>query len=238
VNFPEDADWKYRRNGYDNDVVPDTVEVWNISWLLQPPLPSGNSLDDAVRYWEGWLDRGEQVTATGGSDNHWVSLTALQGIGQPTTWTFVTERSERGVLEALRSGRTYISHQPPLHLGAGLVIEADRDGDGVYESVAGDTVPTGSQLRVRATNATGALLRVITTGGLQALTPVPVITPQFEYRFTVPSDATWARAELFEPDLAPERAALCDDLVGDQTTYCRDRLLVLAMTSALYLRQE
>ena len=44
--FPDDQDWTY---GY--AIRPDTVEVWNISRLYQPPLPSASSNDDAVRYW-------------------------------------------------------------------------------------------------------------------------------------------------------------------------------------------
>jgi len=43
TSFPDDVDWHY---GY--DVAPDTVEVWNISRLYQPPLPSASSNDDAV----------------------------------------------------------------------------------------------------------------------------------------------------------------------------------------------
>ncbi|MGH2986313.1 MAG: DUF3604 domain-containing protein, partial [Solirubrobacterales bacterium] len=46
--WPAEPDWEY---GY--EVVPDTVEVWNVSPLYQPPLPSASSNDDGVRYWEG-----------------------------------------------------------------------------------------------------------------------------------------------------------------------------------------
>jgi hypothetical protein len=59
-----------------------------------------------------------------------------------------------------------------------------------------------------------------------------------EHRFRLPAEATWVRAEIFDPDLARERGVVCDDAVGSETTYCRNLLLVLAMTSALYLRSE
>lgn len=78
---PDHMDWSY---GY--DVVPDTVEVWNITTAYQPPFPSASNNDANITYWEGWLDRGEKVGATAGSDNHWVSTAAAQGPGQPTTW--------------------------------------------------------------------------------------------------------------------------------------------------------
>jgi hypothetical protein len=85
-------------------------------------------------------------------------------------------------------------------------------------------------------SAAGGLLRVITTGGVQLREPIPAFTPESEFRFSVPAGTTWVRAEVVEPDLAAERATVCDDAVGDQTTYCRNRLAVLAMSSALYLQ--
>ena len=60
--------------------------------------------------------------------------------------------------------------------------------------------------------------------------PVLVTAPSFEHRFRV-SEGSWLRAEAARPDLAEERSALCAEI----TTYCRNLLLVEAMTSALYL---
>ncbi len=103
--------------------------MWNISRLYQPPLPSGSNNDDAIRYWQGWLDRGAKVAATGGSDSHWRSTFAAQGVGQPTTWVFARERTTAGVLEGLRAGRTFISHQPPNLGGPRLFLEGGgQDG--------------------------------------------------------------------------------------------------------------
>jgi hypothetical protein len=237
VDWHADADWTEARDGsYDGDTVPDTIEVWNISWLWQPPAPSANSLDDAVRYWEGWLDRGAKVAATGGSDNHYVATTGIQGNGQPTTWIFATERSVRGVLEGMRAGRTTISHQPPLLAAPRVVLEADADGDGIYEATLGSEVPPGVSIRARVSNAAGSQLRIVGTGGAALRAPIPSFTPEFEYRFSAPAGTRWLRAEVLEPDAAAERATVCDDAVGDQTTYCRNRLAVMALSSALYLQ--
>jgi len=234
TSFPDDIDWSYTYA-----VQPDTVEVWNISRLYQPPLPSGSSNDDAVRYWEGWLDRGARVAATGGSDNHFLATTAAQGVGQPTTWVRAEQRSAAGVLEGLRRGHTFISHQPPGLAGPRLFIEGDGNDDGAFEAVMGDAVRPGSALRVRADGAAGSLMRVITDGGRQAFDPVPVgADGTLDHRFRLPAGTTWARAELFDPDLAAERGATCDGTVGSGTTYCRNLLLVLGMTSALYLRAD
>ncbi|MFN2543186.1 MAG: CehA/McbA family metallohydrolase [Actinomycetota bacterium] len=234
VAWPSDPDW-----GYGYEVVPDDVEVWNIGpWLWQPPAPAANSNDDAVRYWEGWLDRGYHVAATGGSDNHWVSTTGVQGVGQPTTWVYASDRSEQGILDGLREGHTFISHEPPAYGGPRIFLEADPSGSGGYEAMMGDTVPAGTPVRVRVEGAAGSMLRVVTTNEQLAFPPVPVTSSRFEYRFVVPEDVTWARAEVFDPDAAEQRRAACDDALGDQTTYCRNALLILAMTSALYFEER
>ena len=221
TDFPHDADWSYLY-----DVQPDTVEVWNISRLYQPPFPSASSNDDAVRYWEGWLDRGAKVAATGGSDNHWRSTFAAQGVGQPTTWVFARERTAAGVLEGLRAGRTFISHQPPNFGGPLLFLE----GDG---AMVGDEVAPGTRLRVRVEGGAGTFLRIVTTGSQLLGEPVEVTGASFEHEFDAPGEPGWVRAELFDPDLAEQREAVCD---GPDTTYCRNMLGVTAMTSAMYLR--
>jgi hypothetical protein len=71
--------------------------------------------------------------------------------------------------------------------------------------------------------------------------------PAFEVAFTAPAGMTWVRAEVVEPDAQAERETLdgtCDQaaLIGESgfpestsTTYCRNQLLVLAFSSALYL---
>jgi hypothetical protein len=232
TDFPHDVDW-----GYGYQVVPKTVEVWNISRLWQPPMPSASSNDDAVRYWEGWLDRGYRVGATGGSDSHyiWTSLTLL---GSPTTWVYAAENNETAILDALRAGRTFISHQPPTLKGPRLFLEGDEDSDGEFESMVGDAVAPGSSMRVRVEGAPGSFLRIITNGGELAFDPVPVTGPTFEHAFTMPETSTWVRAELFDPDLAEERKALCDAPFGGETTYCRNMLAILAMTSAMYYEEQ
>jgi hypothetical protein len=59
-----------------------------------------------------------------------------------------------------------------------------------------------------------------------------VTGPAFEHAFEAPAAPGWVRAELFVPDAADQRA-LCD---RPQTTYCRNKLGVTAMTSAMYVR--
>jgi hypothetical protein len=233
TDFPHDRDWSYA-----HAVVPDTVEVWNISRLWQPPMPSGSSNDDAIRFWEGFLDAGHHVAATGGSDNHYVATTAVQGVGQPTTWVCAPEATTAGVLAGLREGRTFISHQPPSHEGPRVYLEGDADRDGTYESIVGDTVPPGTPLRVRVDGGPGALLALTGTGGRQIGDPVPVTGAEFAHELMPERDVTWVRAEVFEPDAAEERAAACDGAFGGETTYCRNDLATLGMTSAIFLEER
>jgi hypothetical protein len=220
--------------GYGFDVRPDTIEVWNIGHQLQAPAPAGNSNDDAERYWECWLDRGARIGATGGSDSHWLSTAAAQGPGNPTTWVFAKERSAAGVLRALREGRTSVSFQPPTLGSARLSLEADGDGDGVFESVIGDTVRPGTALRVRAFGLLGqGLVRI--RANSETLLDGAVLTPGGEVRLTAPAKPGWVRASLLLPDGKAERGMGCDGLVSGFTTYCRNHLIEVALTSPIYL---
>ena len=136
-------------------------------WYYEPPFPAASDNDRALKYWQGWLDRGYHVGVTGGSDNHWVSTTSLQGAGQPTTWVFVRERSVAGILEGLREGRTFVSHEPPAYAGQRVYLEADRDNDGRFESMVGDTVPASAgvvTVVARVLNAQAHSLRFVVDG--------------------------------------------------------------------------
>jgi hypothetical protein len=214
-------------------VPVDTVEVWNIGHHLQPPLPAGTSNADAIAFWECWLQTGRRVAATGGSDSHWLSTAAVQGVGNPTTWVFAQERSDRGVLAALRAGRTTISFQPPVTGAAPLLLEGDVDRDGVYEAMVGDTVPPGTPLRVRAPGIQEAGFVDVRANG-RTLVEGASLAPGGSVDLVVDKPG-WVRAELYGEDARAARRQACDPVAGDRTTYCRNRVGVLAMTSAMYL---
>jgi hypothetical protein len=243
--------------GYGLRVPVDTVEVWNIGHVLQPPLPAGTSNADALAYWECWLNTGARVAPTGGSDSHWMSTAAFQGVGNPTTWVFTDERSERGVLEAIKAGRTSISFQPPVSGATVLLLEGDVDRDGTYEAMVGDTVPGGTPMRVRATGAPAAGLVEVRVNGRTLIAGDP-LAPGGSVAFTVPDESGWVRAELHAEDFREERRENCaphlddaadavapvvgtvadglgEDAPSLYTTYCRNRVGVLALTAAMYL---
>jgi hypothetical protein len=235
ANHPNDPRW-----GYGYDVPVDTVEVWNLPWYYQPPLPSSSNNTWALHYWEGWLDRGAHVAATGGSDSHWVSTTAAQGPGQPTTWVYVRDLSVRGVLAGLRAGHTFVSAQPPAYGGARVFLEADRNRDGRYESIAGDTVKRHSRLRVRVVGAPGAYVRIVTDRGREAFPPVLVKGVRYAKRFRLHGKQTWVRAEVYGEDAQQGRQQGCTAIFGHdgafEETYCSNRVAMQALSSAIYLR--
>ena len=226
ANHPSDPRWAY---GY--DVPVDTVEVWNLPRFYQPPMPSSSDNDWALGYWEGWLDRGAHVTATGGSDSHWRATDAQQGVGNPTTWVYARTPDERGILAGIKAGHTFMTFEPPAFQPPRLYLEGPKG------EMPGDTVPAGAPLRVRVQGAPGAMLRIIGNGGKVVSGPVPVTGASFEHDFTAPKGVTWAFAELYGEDAREERQQLCEPLIGSQTTYCRNRIALLAMTSALYVKQ-
>jgi len=224
-----ELDW-----GMGMQVVPDTVEVWNIGHVLQPPAPAGNSNDDAERFWECFLDTGHHVGATGGSDSHWLSTSAFQGVGNPTTWILAEERSERGILEAIRAGRTSISALPPVAGGAPLLLEADTDGDGIFEAAIGDTVPPGTTMRVRSASpaATGTVVvrakgQTIVEGAMLAGGSITFTGPE----------AGWVRAKLVSLSMPDDTAPLCDPLDGTplDSSYCHNQVHVAGLTSPIYV---
>src|SRR4051812_23589565 len=196
ANHPSDPLWEYG-----SDVPVDTVEVWNLPRYYQSPAPSNSDNDWAVRYWQGWLDRGVHVTATGGSDSHWRATDTLQGVGNPTTWGYPASRDTRGGLDGLRPGGTFITWVPPAFAPPRLVLGDDRG------HLPGDTVRARSPLTVRVEGAPGARLRVIGNGGRVISGPVDVTGPSFTHRFTAPRGTTWAYAELYGEDAREQRAA-------------------------------
>lgn len=201
---------------YALDVRPDTIEIWN---------PSVVRSDISESYWECWLDQGEHIAGTGGSDSHWASLHAVAGPGQPTTWVYAREASTAGVLQGLREGRTIVSGQPPSLGGAQVMLEAPGDG------IVGDTVAPGTPMRVTAPglNAPGVIR--LRANGQQFLEEE--IAPGEAVDFTAPRDAGWIRAVLLAQPALPVSGSTP---VGDATPQ-RDGMLMLSMSSPMYLRR-
>jgi hypothetical protein len=157
--------------GYTPGVRPDSIEVWNIGWPYRhvgsTNIPSDPSVSDNYRslpYWErSFLSTGK-MPATGGSDNHYRATTPIQGVGQPTTWVFASDRSQVSILDGIRAGRTSVSAEPPS-LGGAVIELTVRSGSTTW--MVGDTVPASAgrvTIAARVINAPLHVLRFVVDG--------------------------------------------------------------------------
>lgn len=177
----------------------DTVETWN----------RASGVEKEVDYAETRWNRGWRFGMAGASDNHFRELWATAGPGMPATGVFAPALSERAIVQGLQAGRTRIALDPPAIAPAAL-LEADFQGDGVYEAICGDEViaptATAGKLRVRAVNAVGATVLLYKSPGRSAgafRTFAPDAS-EVEYLVDVAVEGqpTWYRVEIRGPGQA------------------------------------
>ncbi len=203
VAHPDDGEYTPAAGPNDNASAQgmNTVEVYN---------PSANP-DAQVDYAENRWNRGFRFGVSAASDCHFRELWPVAGPGQPTTWAFAADRSVRAILDALRSGRTTVSNSPT---GPFVTVEADVDGDGIFEAMGGDEVVVPSRrlssrarLRVRAERATGTTVTVYAAPGRSA-GPLATFAPTTDDEtyllpLTLASDQVWYRVEVRSPGPLP-----------------------------------
>jgi hypothetical protein len=211
----------------------DAIEVWNTFWAfrqnveLEPgqvvnataPLTlAGSSYNKALEYaasfrvhkreqalkfWEYYLNNGVRVPATGGGDRHMLNFP-----GYPTTWVFAKDRSQQGILDAVRAGRVYVSNHPQ---GPHLKFNADSDGNGVDDTMIGGEVPNGGpvQFSVEVTDAVAGEVVVIKNGQVFSSQSFTSAAP-FQFQFTdTPKKGDWWRIDVYErTDLGSTNQAL------------------------------
>jgi predicted metal-dependent phosphoesterase TrpH len=218
INHPAAPPWK-------GDIAAsqpfDAVEVWNTSWLSRSNttrlVEANNHI--STQFWQnnflGGSDRRKGIT--GGSDNHWRSTTAVQGVGQPTTWVYAMNRSAAAVIQGVRAGRTFVSAQPPAFGGPRLFLSAAEDWTNGQDApvIPGGTVrPLGPvAVTVRTELGSGNRLRLISTGHVVADVAVnaPIATMTFP---VVLAEGGWLRAELYaDPGYA--MAAMTSPIYAD-----------------------
>jgi hypothetical protein len=109
---------------------------------------------DAIAYWEAALAAGHYIAAVGSSDSHNAGRTpgAFQSpIGQATTVVYANELSERGVLRAVRRGRTYVKLLGPA--GPDLRLEATSTGRRTKPAIMGGQVQAPATIHAEVLNA-------------------------------------------------------------------------------------
>lgn len=174
----------------------DVIEAWNL----------GENITLQLAYAEDRWNRGFLTGLTASSDNHFRELALLGfGPGAVHTQVFAEALNERALLSALRGGRTVLTDGIPG--GALVTLEADTQGDGVFEGIAGDALPVTPgqtvRFRVRAQRAPGMEVLIYAAPG-QSAGPVQVFTPgsldeSFEFSVEAPARPHWLRAEIRGP---------------------------------------
>lgn len=191
------------------DARVQAVEVWNGFWFLVSPIIHN---PDALKWWHEALVDGRQLAAVGGSDyhGHWYDR-----IDRACNLVFVTERTQQGVIEALRQGRVTVL----ADAGASrLVLEADGNADGQFEAVSGDVLTTAQQRRValRARVLGGKGKTVIFYSKRGVLTQAKVTSDDAVLPLEViakPGEADFIRAELrAHPDRTWSMTALSNPI--------------------------
>ncbi len=165
----------------------DAVEVWNVYWSF-PNFVDANPSDvddrlasrgltaigedaspeireavahrgigmnhQGLKFYEAHLNRGRHKAAVGGSDFHGVILP-----GVPTTYVYAEDSSHDKIIAGIKAARTWVGAAD----GPVIDFRADADGDGVYESIIGDSVPLNRPVsyRVRVQNAARGRVDVV-----------------------------------------------------------------------------
>lgn len=171
----------------------DVIEAWNL----------GENITIQLAYAEDRWNRGFLTGITASSDNHFRELALLGfGVGAVQTQAYAETLTERSLLTALRGGRTVLTDGIPG--GAFLTLEADTQGDGVFEGIAGDALPVTPgqpvRFRVRAQRALGMEVLIYAAPG-QSAGPVETFSPtalddRFEFTLEAPAQPHWVRAEI------------------------------------------
>jgi hypothetical protein len=200
---PDDGEYTPADGVNDNASVQGAhlVEVLNVA----------SDPDAEVEYAENRWNTGFRFGVSAASDCHFRELWDIDSPGEPTTHVFTAERSVLGILDGFRAGRTTVSQNIA---GPFLTIEADVDGDGVFEAMGGDKVvvaerelPKKAKLRVKVKGGKGTTVSVYAAPG-RSTGPIAKFTPRrADETYELPlvlkdTDHGWYRVEARSPGSA------------------------------------
>jgi len=117
-----------------------SMEVWQAPWRFYNW--------ESLERWDSLLRSAQRVVAVGGSDVHSIPPAEPRhphGLANPTTWVYA-EPTEASVLDAIRAGHVFLTDAPN---DTSLVLSADADGDGRFETLMGDTIAANDGRPVR-----------------------------------------------------------------------------------------
>ena len=200
VNHPKAGGpaWRYE--------VPegiDCVEAW------QAPWPAGN--DESLAFYDALLRAGRRPVLVGGSDRHqpgWPDPDPVElQVGSPTTWLWLEELSIRACLEALRSGRVFVSRDsrgPRLELSVdgvpmGGVVNTRRDPGSQRHTQQPEYSSAHLHAHVFVSTEEPLLLRLIGASGALFEAEIQPGRSQLEQKLEASGAGPFMRAELRDP---------------------------------------
>ncbi|HEY9075316.1 MAG TPA: CehA/McbA family metallohydrolase [Anaerolineaceae bacterium] len=197
INHPFEPDCGFL---FDMHTLPfDCLEVWN-GPMREPNLKS-------LGMWQQMLISGRKIPVIGGSDYH--RDTPFIFLGGPTTCTYAGSGGVSDILQALRSGHTFITfapNGPTLEMAAG-------------EAIMGDSLAwaEGLQVNIKACGLkAGDVVQVITRQGAETIFKAPA-DGEMEYQYPV-RVAGFVRVEIlrtFLPGIPMLPAALSNPIYFD-----------------------
>ena len=186
----------------------DTIEVltgpalvghkvpWRRVWVeVENPF-----MGSAIKFWEGLLNAGYQITAVCGSD-----VKLGKGLGTCATAVWSDGLSRAALAKALREGRAYVRTRGVANSPALEMTATTADGrSGGFGSRFSVQPGVAVSVKVRVEGGPEQKLRIICNGFEQAV--VPITDDRFEYNFEavrMPSEfegplGTWWRVETLD----------------------------------------
>jgi hypothetical protein len=186
-----------------------SMEVWQAPWRFYNW--------ESLERWDALLRKGERVVAVGGSDTHSIPPAEPRhphGLANPTTWVWAGDRKsengnrksgEEAILDGIRAGHVFITDAPN---DTRLVLSADADGDGHFETLMGDTIESHDgrpvRFRVEVRGGMERRLWLIADGVPVDIRPLDGVESTHEFSLDV-SGRRYVRAELRGHRGRPER---------------------------------
>jgi len=197
-----------------------SMEVWQAPWRFHNW--------ESLERWDSLLRSGARVVAVGGSDVHSIPPAEPRHphcLANPTTWLYadlsaptpvpahpeaLVGRAERpppeqAILDTIRAGHVYITDAPNE---TRLVLTADADGDGRFETLMGDTISPSDgrpiRFRVDVRGGMDRRLWLIADGIPIDIRPLDKVESTHDFALDV-SGRRYVRAELRGHRGRPER---------------------------------
>jgi hypothetical protein len=152
-----------------------------------------------------WVDGGRKTKDEKRKTANDAAPGSQQSVGRGPSPDLSSPSLETAILDGIRRGRVFVSDGPE---GAHVILSADVDGDGVFETMMGDTIEAkeGHRVRFRADVHGGMDRRLWLTTEAGVLDIIPLTEVDSTFEFTLePAGRRYVRAELRGWRGRPER---------------------------------